>query len=461
MAHYHRARPPAHGRHPRRGGRARGPELGELTETHPIGEVALISDASNKEIHRLNARAQHYRAERGELGELEVEVPGVHYGVRAGRPGRDDRPAPRARRASASRTAAAARSSTSRGRGGADRVRRDRPAATLAGEDLARLRLGYAQHIHRAQGATVTRTLVVTGGWQTSKEPAYVEASRARQGTDWYVTREDLGVEGHDTDRIERLAQNMRRSHAQTPSLAHPELPDPDYGPGFTRTIAPSRHSRLPGIARAIHRIAKPQPSTGANTMSRRIQIALPPGPAALQLPARRREPDHKFVGRSGRLAVIKHMVSLSKKRKGERLYGRPARPDLFCGDVLLTKKQLAAHLGRSARWVELKVREGMPVEQATDRYGRRRYNLRLVETWLHEGRPKAVRHEDRLAVLERRVAELAAQVAELSLDLRASARAPWCPRACRGANTSAWTGRMWFLTLVSRPQEDHPYGAA
>jgi ATP-dependent exoDNAse (exonuclease V) alpha subunit len=55
-----------------------------LTEAHPIERVALISDASNKEIHRLNARAQHYRAERGELGDLEVAVPGVHYGVREG-----------------------------------------------------------------------------------------------------------------------------------------------------------------------------------------------------------------------------------------------------------------------------------------------------------------------------------------------------------------------------------------
>jgi hypothetical protein len=36
-----------------------------LTETHSISEVALISDASNKEIARLNARAQHYRAQRG------------------------------------------------------------------------------------------------------------------------------------------------------------------------------------------------------------------------------------------------------------------------------------------------------------------------------------------------------------------------------------------------------------
>jgi hypothetical protein len=131
---------------------------------------------------------------------------------------------------------------------------------TLAGDDLARLRLGYAQHIHRAQGATVTRTLVVTGGWQTSKEPAYVEASRARQGTDWYVSRQDLGVEGHDTDRIKRLAQSMSRSHAQTPSLAYPELPDPEYGSSFQRMIAPSR-TRLPGIARVIHRIAQPQPT--------------------------------------------------------------------------------------------------------------------------------------------------------------------------------------------------------
>jgi conjugative relaxase-like TrwC/TraI family protein len=230
----------------------------KLTETHPIGEVALISDASNQEIHRLNARAQHYRTQRGELGEPEAEVPGVHYGIRQG-----DR-------------VAMIEQHYQRGverieNGSQGEVLHVTPAGealiefdvtgrqrTLAGDDLARVRLGYAQHIHRAQGATVTRTLVVTGGWQTSKEPAYVEASRARQGTHWYVSRDDLGTEGHDTDRIQRLAQNMRRSHAQTPSLAHPELPDPEYGHGYTRPIAPSRQSRIPGIARAINRIAQP-----------------------------------------------------------------------------------------------------------------------------------------------------------------------------------------------------------
>ena len=52
----------------------------------------------------------------------------------------------------------------------------------------------------------------------------------------------------------------MSRSHAQTPSLAHPELPDPEYGLGFQRTISPSR-TRLSGIARAIYRITQPQPT--------------------------------------------------------------------------------------------------------------------------------------------------------------------------------------------------------
>jgi ATP-dependent exoDNAse (exonuclease V) alpha subunit len=194
-----------------------------LTEAYSVNQVALLSDASNKEIARLNARAQHYRAERGELGETEVALPGVHYGLRAGD-----------RIAMIDQHYAPGEQRVENGSQGdvldvtADgglRIEFDVTGQQrlLAGEDLARLRLGYAQHIHRAQGATVSRSLVVTGGWQTSKEPAYVEASRARDGTDWFVNREELGVEGHDTDRIERLAQAMRRSRRQVPSLQYPE----------------------------------------------------------------------------------------------------------------------------------------------------------------------------------------------------------------------------------------------
>jgi conjugative relaxase-like TrwC/TraI family protein len=218
-----------------------------LTEAYSVGEVALLSDASNKEIARLNARAQHYRAARGELGETEVPLPGVHYGLRAGdriamidqhyAPG--EQRVENGSQGEVLEVSADARVLIEFEVTGQRRL--------LAGEDLARLRLGYAQHIHRAQGATVSRSLVVTGGWQTSKEPAYVEASRARDGTDWFVNREELGVEGHDTERIERLAEAMRRSRRQVPSLQYPELRSP--GPVDPELpLAPSR-LLLPDLA--------------------------------------------------------------------------------------------------------------------------------------------------------------------------------------------------------------------
>jgi hypothetical protein len=217
----------------------------------------LISDASNKEIHRLNARAQHLRSQRGELGDLEAPVPGVHYGIREGdriAMIKQHREPGKPRIENGSRGQVLCVTETGEALIQFDQTGEQR---TLAGEQLARLRLGYAQHIHRAQGATVNRTLVVTGGWQTSKEPAYVEASRARHGTSWFVSREDLGTEGQDHHRIQRLAHAMSQSHAQTPSLAHPELPDPAYGHDFTYPIPPSR-SWLPGAVKTLNRIINP-----------------------------------------------------------------------------------------------------------------------------------------------------------------------------------------------------------
>ena len=227
-------------------------EWAQLTETLPVSEVALISDASNREVDRLNTRAQHRRLARGELGDLEIQVPGVHYGVRTG-----DRVA----------------LIEQHHQPGVDRIENGERGEviditdegdvlvqldvtgrwrTFAGEELGRLRLAYAQHAYRMQGATVTRALVVTGGWQTAKEAAYVQASRARDGTDFYLARDELGADGHDLDRVERLAVRMRASRAQTPSLAHGDLADRDFGPGFDRVIAPSRRP-LPGVLRSRH----------------------------------------------------------------------------------------------------------------------------------------------------------------------------------------------------------------
>jgi conjugative relaxase-like TrwC/TraI family protein len=192
----------------------------ELAGREGVMQVALMSDASTGEIDRMNARAQHLRAERGELGEQEVPLPGVAYGVREG-----DRVAfiaqhrPEGERRVENGT---------RGEIVGVNVDRQRVSVltdgarevTLGGAELESLRLAYAQHLYRQQGATVQRAVVVTGGWQTSQEGAYVQASRARDGTDWHIARDDLGTGGVDADRVGRLAELMRASRAQLPSLA-------------------------------------------------------------------------------------------------------------------------------------------------------------------------------------------------------------------------------------------------
>ncbi len=192
----------------------------ELAERDGVQQVALMSDASTGEIDRMNARAQHLRAERGELGEQEVPLSGVAYGVREG-----DRVAfiAQHRPEGERRVENGSRGEIVEVDVGEQRVSVLTDGArevTLAGEELESLRLAYAQHLYRQQGATVQRAVVVTGGWQTSQEGAYVQASRARNGTDWHVARDDLGTEGVDAERVGRLAELMRASRSQLPSLA-------------------------------------------------------------------------------------------------------------------------------------------------------------------------------------------------------------------------------------------------
>jgi ATP-dependent exoDNAse (exonuclease V) alpha subunit len=195
-----------------------------LAEGRDIREVALIADAANTEIDRLNARAQHLRAERGELGEHEIPLPGVHYGLREGDLiafTAQHYPAGQHRVENGTR----GQVSTINERGVTVTLDGSQRRVQLTGEHLDSLRLAYAQHVYRQQGATVERSVVLTGGWQTSKETAYVEATRARHGTSWFVAREDLGEEGQDAKRITSLAQKMCNSRAQTPSATASRVP--------------------------------------------------------------------------------------------------------------------------------------------------------------------------------------------------------------------------------------------
>ena len=74
-------------------------------------------------------------------------------------------------------------------------------------------------HVHKGQGLTAETSGILTGGWQTDKEHAYVTVSRAREQTQIYVSREDLGEQGLDTGAIERLAERMQRSRAQQATI--------------------------------------------------------------------------------------------------------------------------------------------------------------------------------------------------------------------------------------------------
>ena len=224
-----------------------------LTEGRDIREVALIADATNTEIDRLNARAQHLRAQRGELGHHETPLPGVHYGLREGdliafttqhRP----RGQPRVENGTRGQV------TNIHERGVTVTLDGSQRKIQLAGEDLDSLRLAYAQHVYRQQGATVERSVVLTGGWQTSKETAYVEATRARHGTDWFIARDDLGNEGQYAARITRLALQMCNSRAQTPSLVHQESHDRGWAPSRDPLRLRSALSPTRWLVRTPHR---------------------------------------------------------------------------------------------------------------------------------------------------------------------------------------------------------------
>jgi len=86
-----------------------------------------------------------------------------------------------------------------------------------------------------------------------------------------------------------------------------------------------------------------------------------------------------------------------------------PFRP--FSGR-LLTKRQLANELGRSTRWVELRMREGMPVEPRATPREHARFDLDAVRVWL-DGRSATPRPplEERIARLEREMSTLVAEL--------------------------------------------------
>jgi conjugative relaxase-like TrwC/TraI family protein len=187
---------------------------------HPEQRSVMLTDASNVELDRINTLAQERRGRAGELGAHHVELPGRPYGLAAGdqviftsahyQPGSE-----RVENGTLGTILDTAKDNQVT-------IRTDGPdqrEVNLRTDEFHDLRLAYAQHVYKAQGRTVEEAFVLTGGWQTDRERAYVALTRARDRTDIYLSREDLGEQGMDAAAIERFADNIAQSHAQQPSI--------------------------------------------------------------------------------------------------------------------------------------------------------------------------------------------------------------------------------------------------
>jgi ATP-dependent exoDNAse (exonuclease V) alpha subunit len=219
-----------------------------------VDRCVMVTDASNVELDRLNALAQERRAQAGELGEQRVRLPGRPYGLAQGdeviftgslfERGSD-------------RVENGTRAQVS-GVGGPDRVRLvtrepEPREVSVDTREFGELRLAYAQHVYKAQGVTVDRALVLCGGWQTDRERGYVALTRARERTDLYVCREDLGEDGMDAGAVQRLAGRLRYSRAQEASVTRAEV----------HVAAPGEGRRESEVASILRRAAGPDRDRG------------------------------------------------------------------------------------------------------------------------------------------------------------------------------------------------------
>lgn len=73
--------------------------------------------------------------------------------------------------------------------------------------------LGYATTVHKSQGLTHDRSLVLAGGWMQDKELTYVEMTRHRDDCLVFVSEADAGED------LAELARAAQRSHAQETAL--------------------------------------------------------------------------------------------------------------------------------------------------------------------------------------------------------------------------------------------------
>ena len=257
----------------------------------PPDQTVMITDSSNVERDAMNALAQDRRAQAGELGSDRVALPGKPYGLAAGDEVifTDKFRIKRLKRVENGITGTVIHASSNEDKV-TIRTRETKPRdVEVDTEKFSEISLAYAVHIRKGQGLTTETSGILAGGWQTDKEHMYVSLSRARERTDIYISREDLGEQGMDTGAIERLGERMARSRAQEASITK-DVAEPTVE--SERTAESEQTTEQPAQIEPATQVT-PEPSTEQPEPERTAEPATPATPErALDHPEPERSAD-------------------------------------------------------------------------------------------------------------------------------------------------------------------------
>jgi conjugative relaxase-like TrwC/TraI family protein len=206
---------------------------------NPQGRTVMLTDSSNEELDRLNTQAQEYRDLQGELSNDRAELPDGPYQLAAGDQVIFTKPLfqPGGQSRVENGTLGTIKDVQDQNKLTIDTHGANEREVKVDTREFKDLRLGYAQHIYKAQGLTANKALALIGGWQTDRERAYVALTRAREQTNVYTSKDNLGTQGMTPEAIERLAEKMQQSNAQEASITREPIDrtlaqTPEINPG-------------------------------------------------------------------------------------------------------------------------------------------------------------------------------------------------------------------------------------
>lgn len=231
----------------------RAAELWDRLRREPGGAL-VVCESSNEHVDELNAQLQAMRAEAGELGREQAQVPGRPYALRAG-----DEIVIRAQFRDLA--VGVVRNGE---RGIVTAIEDERVRIALGDERSVQLddsklrdadvRLAYAQHSNPAQGITTGHAIDLVTRLST-RRGQYVALTRGRDSHNLITSYDDLGVEiaAGRTVALETLANRLARDEPEAPSIDVAALPTTsDALRSIAKALGEERAEQVAGRAKDL-----------------------------------------------------------------------------------------------------------------------------------------------------------------------------------------------------------------